>query len=412
MRNTSPRVPLGETAFRMSGPLSDLRVIDASTVLAGPLMGQIMADFGADVIKVEHPRHGDSLRTHGAHKDGHGLWWKMVGRNKRCVGLDLSCPQGAEIFLDLVERADVVIENFRPGTLERWGLGWAVLSARRPGLVLCRVTGFGQAGPYARRPAFGTLIEAMSGFAHMTGTPDGPPTLPPFGLADSIAGISGAAAVMMALHHRRATGEGQVVDLAILEPLAMALGPHIVEWDQTGRIAARSGNRSANNAPRNTYLTADGRWVAVSSSADSVAARTMELVGRGELVSAPWFSSGAGRAAHADEIDAAVASWIGARPLAEVIEAFEAAEVAAAPVYDAAQYADDPQVRARGAVVAVEDPDLGTIRMQNMLFSLSATPGAVRHTGRALGADTDEVLAEVGVGADRLRDLRAEGVVA
>ena len=396
----------------MSGPLSDLRVIDASTVLAGPLIGQILADFGADVVKIEHPKKGDSLRNHGPHRDGHGLWFKMVGRNKRCVGLDLSHPDGAEVFLDLVAGADVVIENFRPGTLERWGLGWEILSERRPGLVLCRVTGFGQAGPYARRPAFGTLIEAMSGFAHMTGPAEGPPTLPPFGLADSVAGISGVAAVMMALHHRRATGEGQVVDLAILEPLAMALGPHIVEWDQTGRIAARAGNRSANNAPRNTYRTADGRWVAVSSSTDSVAVRTMELVGRGDLACEPWFSSGAGRAAHADEIDEAVASWIGARPLAEVVEAFAEAEVALAPVYDAAQYVNDPQVQARGAVAAVEDPDLGTIRMQNMLFGLSATPGAVRHTGRALGADTDEVLAEAGVSADRVDDLRAAGVVA
>ena len=396
----------------MSGPLSDLRVIDASTVLAGPLIGQIMADFGADVVKVEHPQKPDSLRGHGAQKNGQGLWWKMVGRNKRCVGLDLSRPDGAEIFLRLVDGADVVIENFRPGTLERWGLGWEVLSERRPGLVLCRVTGFGQAGPYARRPAFGTLIEAMSGFAHMTGPADGPPTLPPFGLADSVAGISGVAAVMMALHHRRATGEGQVVDLAILEPLATALGPHILEWDQTGRIAARSGNRSANNAPRNTYRTADGRWVAVSSSTDSVAVRTMELVGRGDLARRPWFSSGAGRAAHADEIDEAVAAWIGARPLAEVVEAFAEAEVALAPVYDAAQYANDPQVQARGAVAAVEDPDLGTVRMQNLLFGLSATPGVVRHTGRAVGADTDEVLAEAGVSAERVGDLRAAGVVA
>ena len=396
----------------MSGPLSDLRVIDASTVLAGPLIGQILADYGADVVKVEHPERADSLRHHGPHRDGHGLWFKMVGRNKRCVGLDLSHPDGAEIFLDLVAGADVVIENFRPGTLERWGLGWDVLSERRPGLVLCRVTGFGQAGPYARRPAFGTLIEAMSGFAHLTGTADGPPTLPPFGLADTVAGISGVAAVMMALHHRAATGEGQVVDLAILEPLAMALGPHIVEWDQTGHIATRSGNRSTHNAPRNTYLTADGWWVAVSSSADSVAVRTMELVGRGDLTRQPWFASGSGRAAHADEIDEAVASWIGARPLAEVVEAFAEAEVALAPVYDAAQYVNDPQVQARGAVAEVEDPDLGTIRMQNLLFGLSATPGAVRHTGRAPGADTDEVLAEAGVSADRVSDLRAAGVVA
>ena len=396
----------------MNGPLVDLRVIDASNVLAGPLMGQVMADFGADVIKVEHPEAGDSLRGHGPQKKGHGLWWKMVARNKRCIGLDLSDPEGAEVFLELATTADVVIENFRPGTLERWGLGWDVLSVRNPGLVLCRITGFGQAGPYAPRPAFGTLIEAMSGFAHMTGVPEGPPTLPPFGLADSVAGISGVAAVMMALHHRRSSGEGQVVDLSILEPLATALGPHIVVWDQTGHIAQRSGNRSTNNAPRNTYLTSDGHWVAVSTSADPVARRAMELVGRGDMAAAPWFATGAGRAEHADEIDGAVGSWIAARTLAEVTDAFAAAEVALAPVYDAEQYVEDPHVRARKAVIAVDDPDLGPIRMQNVLFGLSATPGAVRHTGRTLGADTDEVLAEVGVDAGRVAGLRARKVVA
>ena len=396
----------------MSGPLADLRVIDASTVLAGPLIGQIMADFGADVIKVEHPQTGDSLRGHGAQKDGHGLWWKMVARNKRCVALDLSRPEGAEVFLDLAAAADVVVENFRPGTLERWGLGWEALSDQNPGLILCRVTGFGQTGPYAQRPAFGTLIEAMSGFAHMTGEADGPPTLPPFGLADSVAGISGVAAVMMAVHHRHATGEGQVVDLSILETLAAALGPHVVTWDQTGIIAQRSGNRSSNNAPRNTYLTGDGCWVAVSSSADAVARRTMELVGRGDLVSEPWFATGAGRAEHADEIDAALSAWIGDRSLAQVVDAFAAAEVALAPVYDVAQYAGDPQVQAREAIAAVDDPDLGSVRMQNVLFGLSSSPGAIRHTGRDLGADTDEVLKEAGLSAGHIDDLRAKGVVA
>ena len=398
--------------FRMNGALGDLRVIDASTVLAGPLIGQIMADFGADVIKIEHPQAGDSLRGHGAQKDGRGLWWKLVARNKRCLGLDLSHPEGAEVFLDLASTADVVIENFRPGTLERWGLSWDVLSHRNPGLVLCRVTGYGQTGPYAQRPAFGTLIEAMSGFAHMTGEADQPPTLPPFGLADSVAGFSGVAAVMMAVHHRHTTGKGQVVDLSILETLAAALGPHVVTWDQTGQIAQRSGNRSSNNAPRNTYLTADGCWVAVSSSADAVARRTLELVGRGDLVSEPWFATGAGRAEHAEEIDAALSSWIGDRTLDQVIDAFAAAEVAVAPVYDVAQYASDPQVLAREAITAVDDPDLGPVRMQNVLFGLSSSPGAIRHTGRDLGADTDEVLKGVGLSVERINELRAKRVVA
>ena len=396
----------------MNGALGDLRVIDASTVLAGPLIGQIMADFGADVIKIEHPQAGDSLRGHGAQKDGRGLWWKMVARNKRCVGLDLSQAEGAGVLLDLASTADVVLENFRPGTLERWGLGWDVLSGRNPGLILCRVTGYGQTGPYADRPAFGTLIEAMSGFAHMTGEADQPPTLPPFGLADSVAGFSGVAAVMMAVHHRHATGKGQVVDLSILETLAAALGPHVVTWDQTGHIAQRSGNRSSNNAPRNTYLTADGCWVAVSSSADAVARRTMESVGRGDLVSEPWFATGAGRAEHADEIDEALSSWIGDQTLAQVIDAFAAAEVAVAPVYDVAQYASDPQVLAREAITAVDDPDLGPVRMQNVLFGLSATPGTIRHSGRDLGADTDEVLKEVGLSVEQIEDLRAKKVVA
>lgn len=396
----------------MIGPIADLRVIDASTVLAGPLIGQIMADFGADVIKVEHPLTGDSLRGHGAQKDGRGLWWKMVARNKRCLGLDLSQAEGAEVFLALASTADVVIENFRPGTLERWGLDWDVLSDRNPGLILCRVTGYGQTGPYADRPAFGTLIEAMSGFAHMTGEADQPPTLPPFGLADSVAGFSGVAAVMMAVHHRHATGKGQVVDLSILETLAAALGPHVVTWDQTGHIAQRSGNRSSNNAPRNTYLTADGCWVAVSSSADAVARRTMELVGRGDLVSEPWFATGAGRAEHAEEIDEALSSWIGDRSLADVVEAFAAAEVAVAPVYDVAQYASDPQVQAREAITAVDDPDLGPVRMQNVLYGLSATPGTIRHTGRDLGADTDEVLKEIELSIEQIEDLRAKQVVA
>ena len=252
----------------------------------------------------------------------------------------------------------------------------------------------------------------MSGFAHMTGEADQPPTLPPFGLADSVAGVSGVAAVMMAVHHRHATGQGQVVDLSILETLAAALGPYVVAWDQTGHIAQRSGNRSSNNAPRNTYLTADGCWVAVSSSADAVARRTMELVGRGDLVSEPWFATGSGRAEHADEIDAALSCWIGDRPLTQVMDAFAAAEVAVAPVYDVAQYASDPQVQAREAITAVDDPDLGPIRMQNVLFSLSSSPGAIRHTGRDLGADTDEVLKEAGVSVERIDDLRAKRVVA
>lgn len=382
-------------------------------MLAGPLACQILGDYGADVIKIEHPGRGDSLRGHGRSRHGQGLWWKMVSRNKRCIGLYLGDPEAAAIFEKLVATADVVVENFRPGTFERWGLGWDRLRDVNPRLVLCRVTGFGQDGPYASRPAFGTLVEAMSGFAHMTGEPDGPPTLPPFGLADSVAGLAATAAVLMALRHRDATGEGQVIDLSILEPMVAALGPHILNYDQFGEETTRHGNRSLNNAPRNTYLTADGSWVAVSASADPVAARALALVGRPDIAEEPWFATGAGRAAHADEIDSLMADWIGARSLDEVTAAFGAADVAVAPVFGVAEYVADPQVVHRGAVVAVPDENLGTLRMQNVPFRLSETPGEVRHTGRGLGADTDAILgSELNIAPGVIAALRERQVLA
>jgi crotonobetainyl-CoA:carnitine CoA-transferase CaiB-like acyl-CoA transferase len=396
-----------------AGPLAGLRVLDLATVLAGPLAGQILGDYGAEVIKIEHPTKGDSLRGHGGQKDGHGLWWKMVARNKRCIGLYLGDPDGADLFLRLVETADVLIENFRPGTLERWGLGPERLHELRPELVICRVTGFGQTGPYAERPAFGTLMEAMSGFAHITGEADGPPTLPPFGLADSICGMVTVSAVLMSLRERDRTGRGQVIDMSILEPIVTALGPHVINYDQLGVIQERSGNRSSNNAPRNTYRTADGRWVAISSSADAVARRALELVGHPELTTETWFASGAGRAEHAEEIDGYMNDWIGARPFAQVMEAFEAASVAIAPVYDVQQLVDDPQVQANEMITTVDDPDLGPVRMQNVLFRMSESPGRVRWTGRDLGADTDQVLGEeLGVSAEVLAELRSREVVA
>jgi crotonobetainyl-CoA:carnitine CoA-transferase CaiB-like acyl-CoA transferase len=395
------------------GPLAGIRVIDASTVLAGPLAAQILGDFGADVIKIEHPAQGDPLRTHGPSKDGVPLWWAIVGRNKRSVGLYLGDSDGAAVFLNLVRHADVLIENFRPGTLERWGLGTDVLHAANPGLIVVRVTGFGQDGPYAGRPGFGTLAEAMSGFAAITGEPDGPPTLPPFGLADSIAGISGAVAAVMGLYHRDArNGGGQTVDLAILEPIITALGPQPTVYDQLGIVQEREGNRSHNNAPRNAYRTKDGSWVAVSASATSVAARVMRLVGHPEICAEPWFASGQERAARADVIDRWVADWIRERTRAEVIEAFDEAEAAIAPVYDAADLMADEHVRARDIITTVDDPRLGPVRMQNVLFRMSATPGAIRHTGRSLGADTDSVLAEAGVSPERIAALRERGVVA
>ncbi|MER6345586.1 CaiB/BaiF CoA transferase family protein [Streptomyces sp. NPDC001595] len=399
------RAPLGPA------PLAGLRVLDLATLFAGPLAATMLGDFGAEVVKVEHPTRPDPSRGHGPSKDGVGLWWKLLGRNKRTITLDLSKPGGRDTLLRLAATADVVVENFRPGTLEKWDLGWPELSAANPRLVLARVTGFGQFGPYARRPGFGTLAEAMSGFAAITGEPEAPPTLPPFGLADSIAGLATAYAVMTALAARERTGEGQVVDMAIIEPILTVLGPHPLWYDQLGHVQPRTGNRSQNNAPRNTYRTADGTWVAVSTSAQSVAERVMRLVGRPDLIEEPWFATGADRARHTDVLDAAVGSWILRHTRAEVLEAFEKAEAAVAPIQDVRDVMTDPQYAALDTVTTVDDPELGPLRMQNVLFRLSATPGAIRWAGRPHGADTDTVLTELGLTAEELTALRSEGAL-
>ncbi|MGW4083046.1 CaiB/BaiF CoA transferase family protein [Streptomyces sp. NPDC004822] len=392
-------------------PLAGLRVLDLATLFAGPLAATLLGDYGAEVIKVEHPEKPDPSRGHGPAKDGVGLWWKVLGRNKRTITLNLSRPGGRATLLRLAATADVVIENFRPGTLEKWDLGWPELSAANPRLVLTRVTGFGQFGPYSHRPGFGTLAEAMSGFAALTGEPDAPPTLPPFGLADSIAGLATAYAVMTALAARERTGEGQVVDMALIEPMLLALGPQTTWYDQLGYVQERTGNRSANNAPRNTYRTADGTWVAVSTSAQSVAERVMRLVGRPDLIDEPWFATGADRARHADVLDRAVGDWIARHTRADVLAAFEKAEAAVAPVQDVRDVMTDPQYAALGTVTTVDDPELGALRMQNVLFRLSATPGAIRWAGRPHGADTDEVLTGLGLSPADLAALREEGAL-
>jgi crotonobetainyl-CoA:carnitine CoA-transferase CaiB-like acyl-CoA transferase len=395
----------------MSAPLEGVRVLDISTLFAGPLAATFLGDFGADVIKVEHPLKPDASRGHGPAKDGVNLWWKTLGRNKRTVTLDLGKPDGAAVLLELVRTADVLIENFRPGTLERWGLGPDALHAANPALVIARVTAFGQFGPYSARPGFGSLAEAMSGFAALTGEPDGPPTLPPFGLADGIAALATSYAVMVALRSAEASGRGQVVDMAIIEPILMLLGGQITAFDQLGTVQPRSGNRSVNNAPRNVYRTGDGEWVAVSTSSQSIAERVMTLVGRPELIEEPWFASGHSRAQHADELDAAVSEWVAARPTAEVLAEFESAQAAVAPVYDVRGIMADPQYAALGTVQSVDDDELGTVKMQNVLFRLSDTPGSIRWSGRPHGHDTDEVLDEIGITVEQRAALRERGIL-
>jgi crotonobetainyl-CoA:carnitine CoA-transferase CaiB-like acyl-CoA transferase len=401
-----------ESSQPAPGPLNGIRVLDISTVYAAPITAMLLGDYGADVLKIEHPR-GDPARTHGHSKDGHGLWWKVIARNKRAVTLNLSHPAGRDILEQLAADADVLIENFRPGVMEKWGLGPRRLHQVNPALVIQRVTGFGQYGPYATRRAFGTLAEAMTGFAHQTGQPDGPPTLPPFGLADGVAGLAGAIAVLLALHHReRDGGQGQVIDVSLIEPLLTILGPGPSAFDQPGIVPGRHGNRSTNNAPRNTYLTRDGRWVAISTSATPVAERVMRLVGRPDIAGQPWFGSAGERVRHGDQLDGIVAAWIRARDFDDVMASFELAGAAIAPIYDVEQLMGDPQVKALDAITTIQDEDLGPLKMQNVMFRLSESPGSIRFTGRRLGQDNEQVYRErLGLDPARIAGLRADGAI-
>ena len=393
-------------------PIEGLRVIDSSTVIAGPTIGMLMGDFGADVIKVEHPR-GDPLRNTGYQKDGVGLWFKMANRNKRGITLNFNTPRGQELFKSLVRTADVVIENFRTGTMEKWGLGWEDLRSINPKLVMVRVTGFGQTGPYKNRPGFGTIAEAFSGFASMTGEADGPPTLPNFGLADGIAAAYGTFATMFALYHRDAKGgNGQYIDLSIYEPLFQVLGPQPLQFDQLGIIQERLGNRSKNNAPRNTYRTRDGHWVAISTNAPAIVKRVMTLCGGKIAAEDPRFQTPQDRVAHIDEVDGIVASWIGRHDLQVVLEEFEKAEAAIGPAYDIGQIFQDPQYQARGDIIEVLDEDLGPIKMTNAFPFMSETPAEIRHAGPRKGEHNRDILVgELGLSEQDLAELEKDGVI-
>lgn len=392
--------------------LEGIRVIEAATLFAGPLAGTYLADFGAEVIKIEHPNGGDPVRVHGPTKNGVPLWWKMAGRNKRSITLYLGTPEGQDIVRKLVQTADVLIENFRPGTLERWNLAPDLLHELNPKLIIARVSGFGQDGPYRTRPAFGTLAEAMSGFAAMTGEPDGPPTLPPLGLADNIAAMATTMAISFALHARHSTGRGQVIDLALIEPILTILGPQPTWFDQLGLVPPRLGNRSMNNAPRNTYQTKDERWVAVSTSSQNIVERVMRLVGHPEVIEEPWFASGVERARHSDLLDSMVGGWIARHTLEEVMAAFEAAEAAIAPVYDIRHIMTDPQFQFRDTITTIPDEELGEVKMQNVMFRLSETPGHINWAGRKLGQDNDLVYREMlGLSEEYLARLKEKGVI-
>jgi formyl-CoA transferase len=388
-----------------------VRVLDLATMMAAPAAAAYLAEFGADVIKVEKPREGDPQRRWGTRKAGESIFWKSISRNKRSLTLDLRTPRGAEILGLLVRGADVVIANFRPGTLDSWGIGYEWMAAVNPGVILLEISGFGQRGPLARRPGFGTLAEARSGFAHLTGQPEGPPTLPNMGLADGVAGIMGAFAVMLALRAReRGDGLGQRIDLSLCDSVLRLIEPSLLDWSQLGIAGQRTGSRSVHVAPRNVYRCRDGNWVALSASTPSIARRVFAAIGRPELADDPRFADNAARLENVDELDDVIGEWIGRHVAPEVIEIMERAEAAVGPVQDIPQIHQDPSFRERPSFVEVEDPNFGAMRLVDVVPKLSRTPGMVRATGPALGQHTKEILGELGLLAE-YEGLEEEGVV-
>jgi crotonobetainyl-CoA:carnitine CoA-transferase CaiB-like acyl-CoA transferase len=364
----------------VTAPLAGLRVIDMSTVLAGPNCARYLADFGADVIKVERPG-GDSLRNMAWRdpRDGEGLWWKLVNRNKRTIVLDVKDDDDRDVLLSLLDGAHVLIENSRPGTMERLGLGPDVLLGRNHSLVMTRVSGFGQDGPYAARPGFATIAEAMSGLAALSGEPGGQPLLPPIALTDEVTGLAAAFATMVALH----SGVGQVVDANLLETMFQMMGPLTSLYALRGEQQPRLGAGLPYTVPRGTYQCADGRWVAVSTSSDTVAARVMSVLGVGDD---DRFTTFDGRTEHRDELEQVMTAWCLERNQSEVIDAFTTAEAAIGPVYDMADIAADPHYAARDAIA-----DLDGTPMQGLIARLSATPGELRWSGRTLDADGEQI---------------------
>lgn len=399
-------------AIEHPGPLSGLRVLDIGTMIAGPFAATLLADYGADVIKIEKPGVGDPMREWTPIKDGRSLWWKVAARNKRLITLDLAKPEGKSIFLAMSSVADLVVENFRPGTLERWGIGPAVLWQDNPGLVIVRVSGYGQTGPYRERPGYGTAADALSGIPSFTGFPDRPPTLPAFPLADTLAGTFGALGAMAALYERRASGRGDEVDVSLFEPLFRLAESQVVAYDQLGLVKQRAGNRLEEDSPRNAYGTSDGRWIALSASSDRTFARLAAAIGRADLVQDPRFTANAARVANADELDAIISKWVEKRTAAEVLDTFDRGDVVASPVYDIRDIFDDPHYAARGAIATVPDEEFGSLKMPAVVPRFARRPGAVRRAGGAEGQDTDAVLREiVGLSDDELGRLRANVVI-
>ena len=394
--------------------LQGLRIVECATVIAAPLIGRIMADFGADVIHIEHPTKGDPLRQFGFSVDGINPWWKYYDRNKKSITLDISKEKGRHLLFELLKDADVFIENFRPGRLEAWNIHYEDLVKINPRLIMVRVSGFGQTGPYHSQPGFGTLIEAMSGFAAMVGEADGPPTLPPFPLADSFAALFGLFATMFAIYHRDVvgSGKGQVIDVSIWEGLYAMVGPNAVIFDLAGKVLKRIGNRAFTSAPRNCYQSKDDRWVAIAGATQTTAARFFEAIGEPDLINDPRFNSNENRIKNVEALDEIAVKWFKKHTLEEILAIFKEKEVPVGPVMDIRDIMKDPHAQAREMVIDVPDDERETLKMEGIFPKMSATPGAVNHAGRRMGADNREIFEErLGLSREEVEELSKDKIL-
>jgi formyl-CoA transferase len=396
-----------------TGPLAGLRVLEMGTIIAGPFAARILGDYGADVIKIEPPGRPDPLRDWGQGEyKGQHFMWTVIGRNKRCITLDPRTGRGREIFLELVARTDVIVENFRPGTLERWGLGFDVLSEANPGLILGRVSGYGQTGPYASKPGYASVAEAVSGMRSINGFPGEAPPRMAVSLGDSLAGMVAVQGVLAALYSRSVTGKGQVVDIAITEACLSVLESSIPEYDKLGAVRRPGGTKLDGIAPSNIYRSADGLWMVVAANQDTVFRRLCEAMGRPELATDEKFVDHLARGRNQDEIDGIVADWVAARPAAEVREILDGAGVIVGPVNTIAEVVTDEQFLARDMIVAHHDERLDEdVLGPGVVPTFAGTPASVRRAGPALGADNHEVYAELGISDAELEELTTAGTI-
>jgi crotonobetainyl-CoA:carnitine CoA-transferase CaiB-like acyl-CoA transferase len=402
-----------KTGDTPTGPLAGLKIVDISTVVAGPFAAGLLGDYGADVLKVEIPGVGDSLRALAPHKDGAPLWWKVTNRNKKGVTLDLRQEAGRDLFGKLITDADVLVENFRPGTLDGWGITRDWLQSINPRITILRVTGFDQNGPYRDRPGFARIFEAMSGFTQICGEEGGRPLHLGYPISDAVAGLFGALGILAALHDlaRNPERRGQDIDCSATEAMLRTLEFLAIEYDQLGAVRTRSGNRSQYAAPGNVYRTADGKWASIAASTQSIFVRLCSALDLGGLLQDPRFAANPARVAHYRELDEIVGAAVGRFTMAELREAFARHEVGFSPIYDIVDVFEDPQIQAREAIVRVPDGELGSVRMQGVVPRFSETPGCVRRTGPALGEHNEEVYGALGLSAAKIAALKARKVI-